>query len=393
MIKLTVRKERLGPVLGRHPWLFSGALKSIPNGLIAGEPVELYNENNQYLAGGYFSSYSQIAVRLWSFQEGEIIDDNFFIRRVERAHALRQKYLASSGTNAYRLINGESDLLPGLIVDKYNDYLSLQFHTKGMELYKTRILSALQQVIKPKGIYERSENLARRQDGLESYSALLSGEVPERVEIEENNLKFLVDIKEGQKTGFFLDQRDKRKSLQTYCRDAEVLNCFSYSGGFSVYALAAGAKRVVSVDVSASAMDLAKENIKLNGFSLERCEFIVEDVKKYLPSQAPNSFDVIILDPPAFIKDRHKKIPGVSGYKRINELALPILREQGILVSCSCSYHLSLEEFRRLLTETFGRNKVTAQLLESQTHNLDHPILCAHEEGSYLKTLFFRILK
>jgi len=389
MVELKVRKNRLGPVLGRHPWVFSNALMDVPDGLAPGTSVRLTDEQGGYLASGYFNSYSQIAVRIWGHDPAEAIDREFFVQRIKTAHSIRQRYLESPDTNAYRLINGESDFLPGLIVDKYADHLVLQCHTKGIETWKESIIEALVECLAPKGIYERSELGVRKTEGGGGTAGLLAGEVPETVEIRENGFRFLVDIKEGQKTGFFLDQRDKRRALVKYAKGADVLNCFSYTGGFTVYALAGGARRTVSVDVSRRALELAKENIKLNGFDLASCEFIDADVKKYLRDEAPSGrFGVMVLDPPAFIKDRRKKADGLRGYRGINEAAMRAVPEDGgILFSCSCSAHLSLEEFRYMLSESAGRARRDCRILETYTHGLDHPELVAYTEGDYLKCL------
>lgn len=390
MIDLKVRKNRLGPVLGRHPWVFSGGLEFIPEGIPSGETVRLLDDAGIFLAQGYFNSYSQIAIRVWSYDESEKVDQGFFERRIQSAIELRKKFVASEKTDSYRVVNSENDFLPGLVVDKYADYLSIQFHNHGIEAYRSQIVAALVKIIKPKGIFERSDAFARRSEETQSRVGLLVGEVPDRVLIKENGLKFFVDIIGGQKTGFFLDQRDKRAALQKYVVDQKVLNCFSYTGGFSVYALAAGAKKVVSVDISAPAIEMAKENVKLNGLDLARCEFIVADVKEYLRTAA-DDFGVIILDPPAFIKDRRKKNEGLRGYKGINDLALRILPNSGILATCSCSAHLTLSEFRYVISEAAGRAKRSARILETYTHGFDHPELVPFVEGEYLKCLFLTV--
>ncbi len=387
MLKMTIKNERSGPVRGFHPWIFSKALASIPEGIAPGEPVLLYDQSGLFLASGYFSSYGQISVRLWGQDEALGID--FFARRIARARDIRLQYVDSEGTNAYRLINGENDLLPGLIVDKYGNYLVLQFHTRGIERWKDTIVDALEQTLGPRGIYERSDIPVRHFDDLGPAKGPLRGQVPEFIEIKENGLRFLVDVREGQKTGFFLDQRDKRFAFMKYARKKDVLNCFSYTGGFSVYALAGGARRVTSVDSSGRALDLARENITLNGFDDSLCEFVCEDVKKYLRDPA-KSFEAIILDPPAFIKDRRKKHEGLSGYKSINELALRHLAPGGILLTCSCSAHLSLNDFRYLLSEVGAKTHRAMSILEEYTHGIDHPQLVPFTEGEYLKAILVR---
>jgi 23S rRNA (cytosine1962-C5)-methyltransferase len=387
MITLTVKQKRTGPIAGFHPWVFSQALAAIPDGITSGEPVHLKNEKGEFLAAGYFSSYSQIAVRIWGYDKEETIDETFFARRIEKARGIRRRYLESPETDAFRIINGENDLLPGLIVDKYADYLVVQFHTAGIEAWKEKIVIALEEIIRPKGIYERSDVAVRRFDHLDSVQGVLSGSVPELITIRENGLQFLVDVKHGQKTGFFLDQRDKRKAFTKYGKDASVLNCFSYTGGFSVYALAGGAKKVTNIDSSQTAIDLAQENVRLNGFDADKCRFVCEDVKVYLRNNTER-FDAIVLDPPAFVKDRRKKKEGIEGYKSINGMAMRALTENGILVTCSCSNHLSLEEFRFLLSEAGGKARRGFKILETFTHGIDHPQSVPFSEGEYLKCFF-----
>ncbi len=390
-VSLSVGQKRVGPILGGHPWVFSGAIRSIPEGLTSGEVIDLRDDDGIFLARGYFNSYSQIAVRILTYHEEEQINEAFFTKKIARALKMRSEYVLSDKTDACRVIHSENDGIPGLVVDKYGDYLSLQFHTPGLEVFKEMIISALVAVVKPLGIYERSDVAVRqaRDEGGERLT--LYGEVPDRVEIKENGLRFIVDIKEGQKTGFFLDQREKRKALQGFAKGKDVVNCFSYSGGFSVYAAAAGAKSVKSIDVSASAIELAKENMELNGFVGDQYTYEVEDVKKYLKEAEDACVDILILDPPAFIKSRHKIRQGVRGYRNINEEGLRLVREDGILVSCSCSSHLSYQDFRHLLSEAGARSGKQLQILETFFHGMDHPELVPYTESTYLKTLFMRV--
>ncbi|MEK7625303.1 MAG: class I SAM-dependent rRNA methyltransferase [Patescibacteria group bacterium] len=417
MIKLTVHSNRIGPIRGRHPWVFSGALKQIPEGIAGGEPVELTDEAGSYLASGYFNSYSQIAVRVWDWERAEV-NQEFFSARIRDAFELRKKFVLNKKTNACRIVNGENDLLPGLIVDLYGDYAVVQFHNPGIERWKKEIVEALVTEIKLKGIFERSDVRDRkraqivipaqeresttvdtRQPIVDSRSwsgmtnevgmtGLLFGKIPNEIKILENGYKFQVNIKEGQKTGFFLDQRDKRQALEKYSKGKSVLNCFSYTGGFSVYALGAGAKKVVSVDSSKPALEEAERNVILNKLDEKKAEFILADVKEYLADRAKDEFDVIILDPPAFVKDRRKVHEGLQGYRKINEAALRILPKNGILVTCSCSAHVSLQDFRFMLSEAAARAGRTVQIIETFTHGIDHPNLVAFTEGEYLKCIF-----
>ncbi|HEX9782889.1 MAG TPA: class I SAM-dependent rRNA methyltransferase [Opitutaceae bacterium] len=390
MTTLTVRRNRIGPVVARHPWIFAGALEDVPEGLETGAAVRMVAPDGRFLGQGYFNGYSQIAVRIWSWDENERIDDAFFRHRIQRALALRERMVAGTNTNAYRLIFGENDLLPGLVVDRYADYFCIQCHTRGIEVWRDAVVRALVEVAHPAGIYERSDVRVRRTEGAEATTGLLRGELPALVEILENGLRFFVDIAGGQKTGFFLDQRDKRAALRRYARDRRVLNCFCYTGGFSVYAGAAGATHITSIDVSSRALEIAWQNVEANQLPADRFEFVCADVKNYLaaPERATERpFDVIILDPPAFVKDRRKVKEGLVGYRRINEAALRILAPDGILVTCSCSGHISQADFRHLLAECAGRAGRTVQILETHGHGPDHPELAPYTESAYLKTL------
>ncbi len=396
MLQLTVRTERSGPIRGRHPWVFSGALHQIPDGIPHGEPVELVDERGIFLAAGYFNSYSQIAVRLWSFAPVKEITTEFFAEKIRTAAAIRTQWLQSDTTNAYRLIHGENDGLPGLIVDRYADYLVVQFHTPGMARWKKEIIAALVSAENPRGIFERSD-VGRRtavHASEESVTGVLYGEVANDIEIRENGLRFAVNVHEGQKTGFFLDQRDKRQALQKYVAGKTVLNCFSYTGGFSVYARAASAIRVTSVDASQHALQYAEKNMALNGFADEASRYEVADVKDYLSElittthATPHPYDVIILDPPAFVKDRRKIKEGLVGYRAINEQALRLLPPGGILVTASCSAHVTLHDFRFMLSEAAARAKRSVRILETYTHGIDHPETAAFVEGDYLKCFF-----
>lgn len=392
MVTLTVRKERVGPIRGRHPWVFSGALQAIPEGLKSGDPVRLVDEQANFLATGYFNSYSQMAVRLWGFEDEEAVDETFFRKRIHLALELRLAYVANESTDSYRLVHAENDWLPGLIVDRYGEYLSLQCHTSGIARWKEQVVAALVAELEPKGIFERSDVRDRQDAQRETMTGLLYGEMPDEITMLENGHRFIVDVKGGQKTGFFLDQRDKRQALTKYVEDKKVLNCFSYTGGFSVYALATGAERVVSVDASMPALELAEKNVGLNKLPLEKAEFIAADVKEYLADRQMGEFDVIILDPPAFVKDRRKVREGLQGYRKINELALRILPKNGILVTASCSAHVTLTDFRFMLSEAAARAGRSVQILETYTHGIDHPETVAFTEGEYLKCLFARVL-
>ncbi len=391
MTTLQVANKKTGPIHRGHPWVFSGALKQIPEGLATGSPVRLTDEDGNYLASGYFNSYSQIAVRIWDYEDTPV-DQAFITARIQSAFDLRKQFVESEQTNAFRLINSENDFLPGLIVDKYAGYLAVQFHTRGIEVWKPQILQALIDVLQPKGIYERSNSRSRQVEQAQEQEGLLHGSMPDSIEILENGIRYAVNVKEGQKTGFFLDQRDKRAALQTYVKGKRVLNCFSYTGGFSISAALAEAAFVTSVDASRPALEQAETNAGLNGIDSSSMEYILADVKAYLHDLQQGAFDVIILDPPAFIKDRRKIKEGLRGYRSINELAMAKLPQNGILLTCSCSAHLSPDDFRFMLSEAAARAKRRVQIIETFGHGIDHPELPAFTESNYLKCFFVRVL-
>lgn len=392
MTKLIIHTQKIGPILRGHPWVFSGAIVNLPEGLEFGEPVKLYSDNDEFLAQGFFNSYSQLAVRIWGYQENEEVNDEFFQTRIELAWSIRLQAIDQNKTNCYRIVNSENDFLPGLIVDKYADYLVVQFHNRGIEAWQEQIINALVDIVKPKGLYDKTYKRSLTEEEAENRSRLLFGKVPTTIKVKENGLLFAVDVAEGQKTGFFLDQREKRQALSKYVKDKNVLNCFSYTGGFSVYALAAGAKHVTSVDVSPKAIELAEKNFFLNAFPKTKYTSICEDVKKYLRQIEPNQFEVVILDPPAFIKERDKKKEGMVGYKSINEITMKMMPSNSILMTCSCSAHLSLDEFKNILVNASINAGRTIQILEVLTFAPDHLELPSFTEGGYLKALILRVL-
>jgi len=392
MTKLIVHTKKIGPILRGHPWVFSGALINIPEGLKYGEPIKLYSPANEFLAQGFFNSYSQLAIRVWGYDENEEVNDAFFAERIEQALSIRLQTIDQKQTDCFRIVNSENDFLPGLIVDKYADYLVVQFHNRGIEAWQENIVNALIDVVKPKGIYDKTYKRSLTEEEAATRSRLLFGKVPETIKIKENGLYFNVDVVEGQKTGFFIDQRDKRHALMKYVKDKNVLNCFSYTGGFSVYAAAGGAKHVTSVDVSPKAIELAEKNFELNNLPKSSYTLVCEDVKKYLRQIEPGTFDVIILDPPAFIKERDKKKEGVVGYKSLNENTMKIMPANSILLTCSCSAHLDMEEFKNTIINASINAKRQIQFLEILTFSPDHLELPSFTEGAYLKAIFVRVI-
>lgn len=371
-----------------HPWLFSRAIAKVPAGLQSGALVHIVADNGEVVGTGYYNAHSQIAVRLFAFQE-TVVDADFFVKKFQEALAFRKRFLDLASTDAFRLVFSESDGLPGLIVDVYGEYLVLQIHTMGMDTLRPTIVDALVKVLQPTGIYERSDLDVRKKEGLKTFpTGLLYGqEPPKEHTIQEHGLTYLVDIPRGQKTGFFLDQRENRLAVRGYVRDKNVLNLFSYSGGFSVSALAGGAKKVTSVDISESALELARKNFTLNNFQPDDHEFVAGDVFAFLEKMAQNKqkYDLIVVDPPAFVKNQDSLSHGTNAYIKLNAQAMKLLSDDGILVSSSCSSHVSLELFRMILFKAAlaaGRELI---LLEQKNQPADHPLNINFPEGEYLK--------
>jgi len=394
MTRVVLKRGREKPVLNRHPWIFSGAIQRIKGEVADGEVVAVADHQGHFLARGYLNRRSQITVRLLTWDESEVIEGDFWRRRLERALASRQALADDPSTNAYRLVNAESDLLPGLVLDRYGDYLAAQFLTLGIERWKAELVGLMADLLKPRGIYERSDVEVRKKEGLAQVSGLLyGGEPPDLVEVTENGHRFLVDIKTGHKTGFYLDQRENRQKLTRYCPGKEVLNCFSYTGAFSVYAAAAGAGRITNVESSAEALGLARRNVALNGFADRGDEYVEGDVFQVLRGYRDQgrSFDLIILDPPKFAYSQHQVESACRGYKDINLLAMQIIAPGGILFTFSCSGLVSPDLFQKVLFGASVDANRDVQIIERLSQASDHPILLTFPESEYLKGLVCRV--
>jgi 23S rRNA (cytosine1962-C5)-methyltransferase len=390
MQRIFLKKGREAPVLRGHPWIFSGAIEKVEGD---GEDVavaDIFDSQKTWIARGFLNVKSQIRVRVVTWKK-ESIDRAFFSRRLSQALSPRERYLSAT-TNGYRLINGEGDFLPGLIVDRYDDFLVCQFFTAGMEMFKADIVEALNELVDVKGISERSEGKVRAEEGLEPAVGGLAGEIPpDTISILENRNKFVVDIKRGQKTGFFLDQRDNRAFLSTLARGQRMLNCFSYSGAFSVYGFDGGAQSVITLDSSRPALELAERNLALNGFDRAEGELLKGDAFTYL-KESDSNFDLIVLDPPSLAPRRSDINAATGAYKFLNLHALKRLEPGGILLTFSCSQHLTADLFQKVV---FGAavdagRKVT--ILRKLGHPMDHPVSLHHPEGEYLKGLALRVL-
>lgn len=391
----SLKPHREESLLGGHLWIFSGALQQPPRWVEPGGLLDVKSATGQFVARGYYNPRTDIAIRILTRNSAEAIDSDFLRKRIREAQSLRAVFLPQQ-TNAYRLIHSEGDGLPGLVVDRYADILVAQVHTLGMEHLLPQLVDALMEETGARGLLLRNESQARRREGLEVEGPrVIAGEVPQQVEIVENGVRFTVDPWQGQKTGFFLDQRDKREALRKYARGGRVLNCFCYSGGFSVYAaLSDESTRTVSVDVSAPAIEAARHHFALNGLDPAQHEFQVEDVFTYLEhaSEREERFDVVVLDPPAFAKNQGARTQALKAYRRLNTLGMQALRPGGILLTCSCSGVIGMDDLLGIVSNSAQRHKRSVQLLESYTHGVDHPTNLAMPETNYLKAVFCRIL-
>lgn len=388
LVKL--KKGRDKSVLRKHPWIFSGAINSLEDVTINGQTVEVFSFDGKFLGYGSYSLQSQIAVRLYSFDKNELVDRDFFIKRISDAVSLRNNLINKETTNAYRIINSESDSLPGLIVDKYNQTLVCQFLSAGAEFWKKDITEILIQQLNPTTIFERSDSDVRLKEGLQQSKGVLWGQEPDGlIEIVENGKKFFVDIRNGHKTGFYIDQRDNREILTEYCNGKNVLNCFSYSGGFSVYAIKSGATKVTNIDSSKEALDLAEKNFSLNKIESNRYENINDDVFTVLRTfrDSRKEFDVIVLDPPKFAESFSQVEKASRGYKDINLLALKLLKKDGLLFTFSCSGHISFELFTKIVSDAALDSGKTIQIIRYLHQSKDHPIITNFPESLYLKGL------
>ncbi len=387
--RIFLKPGREASLLRGHPWIFSGAIASVEGKPEAGDVAVVATRKGEPLALGFYNPLSDIAIRLLTTDTTTSVDRFFWQKRIRAATALRVKVLPG-GTTAYRLINAEGDGMPGLVVDRYGDYLVLSIATAGMEKHRRTVLDVLTEEMKPSGIYERSEGRARKLDGMEDRTGPISGELPETMEIIENHLRFKVNIIAGQKTGFFLDQRPNRELAGRLSSQATVLNCFSYSGAFSVYCARGGAGRVISVETSEQANELARWNLQNNGLSPENHPLIRDDAFTYF-RKTDELFDLIILDPPAFAGSKKDTAKAARAYKDINLQAAKHLREGGILATFSCSNYIDEPLFSKIVLGAVRDAGKTARLLQTLGPGPDHPTNLAHPEGRYLKGLLLSI--
>ena len=388
--KIILKPNRDKPVRQKHPWIFSGAIERMDAASVDGEVVEVLTSQGEFLARGYLNRRSQITVRLLTWQADEAVDEDFWARRLARAISWR----VMGDCEARRLVNAESDGLPGLIVDRYGEWLIVQALTLGIEGFKLIIAQQLNALLKPRGIYERSDVDVREKEGLAQASGGLTGEEPpERVEIEEGGQRYLVDVKRGHKTGFYLDQRENRQKIQAYVANADVLNLFAYTGGFAVAALRANAKSVVSVDSSADVLQLAQENVRLNGLPVSAGDFVEADVFSYLRKlrAEKRTFDMIIADPPKLAQTQGQIEKAARAYKDLNLVAMQLLRPGGTLITFSCSGLVTSELFQKIVFGAAVDAGRDVQIIERLSQSSDHPVLLSFPEGEYLKGLVCRV--
>jgi len=387
--KVFLRKGMHHRVESGHPWIYKTEI-DYENGLVSpGDIVDVYNFRQRFIGRGYWNGRSQITIRLLSRQQEEI-NRAFFQRKIAAAWEYRQKFV--SEPDYCRLIFGEADFLPGLIVDKFGSYMVVQTLALGIDRYKEMIVSLLSEMFQPAGIFERNDVSVRELEGLPQQKGFLQGEFPTLITVQENGFPFYADIENGQKTGFFYDQRENRSFLQPIMPGATVLDCFCHTGSFAVHAAKYGAKSVEAVDISAQAVELAIQNARLNQVE-EICRFQVGNAFDVLRtwSDQQRLFDVVILDPPAFTKSRSSLEGAARGYKEINLRGLKMVRPGGFLVTCSCSYHMDRDLFRAVVNDAAQDAKRQIRQVEYRTQAKDHPILPAASETEYLKFLVVQV--
>lgn len=375
-------------------WIFDNEIASILGSFEDGDIVAVHDFDGYGLGKGFINRNSKIRVRMMTRNRHQEIDEAFLKMRVQEAWDYRKKV---SDTGSCRVIFGEADFLPGLVVDKFSDVLVVQSLALGIDRLKDQIVELLKEVlaadgIKIRGVYERSDAKVRRQEGMELYKGFIGEAFDTNVEIEENGVRYMVDVKDGQKTGFFLDQKYNRKAIQHLCKDAKVLDCFTHTGSFALNAGYGGAKEVTGVDASELAVEQAILNSKLNGME-DRVKFICRDVFELLPEleEKGEKFDVVILDPPAFTKSRNSVKNAVKGYREINLRAMKLVRDGGFLATCSCSHFMTYELFTQTIHQAARNVHKRLRQVEYRTQAPDHPILWAAEESYYLKFYIFQV--
>ena len=386
MLKVILNKNEEENILNGYPWVFSNEIINFEGQIENGKVCSVYTFDHQFVAYGFLNTNSKIMVRILSLDEKEVINKEFFRKRIEYALEHRR----TLGWSATRLVFSEADFLPGLVVDKYGDYLSVQFMSLGMDLIKQDIVDILVELTGCKGIYERSDMSVREKEGLEQIKGFLYGKFNPRVEIVEDDIRMIVDMENGQKTGYFLDQKLNRDILRLYAKDKNVLDAFSNVGGFALHACKYGARHVDACDISQRACDEITSNAKLNGFNQLEAKCV--DVFDFLHDEAnKDKYDLIVLDPPAFSKSKDSLKKAYRGYKDINMQAMKIIKRGGYLLTFSCSQHMTPDLFMQMVSEAAHDAKRTVQFLDFRIQSPDHPALLQAGEQLYLKCLILRV--
>ena len=388
LARAILRPGREKPVLGGHPWIFSGSIERLEGYRLPGDPCEILSAAGERLGFGYLNANSQIVCRVVSRDEPP--GPRLWAARLDAAFALRARLApGDEGTDAWRLVNSEGDFLPGLIVDRYGSGLCVQFLTAGMERSRSQLLEMLRERLAPGFVYERSDSPLRGEEGLAPAVGLLSGALPSPLVIREGGLEFTIDPARGHKTGFYLDQRDNRRLAGQLSRGVPVLNCFCYTGGFSVHAAAGGGAPVVSVDLSRDAVELARANLERNGFADASARCVRADVFHHLRADR-SRYGLIVLDPPKFARREGEVADAARGYHDINRLALERLSPGGHLLTFSCSQAVNLILFQQIVFEAAKEARQELQVLGRLGAGADHPFNACHREGEYLKGLWLR---
>lgn len=388
MFDITLKSGKDKAVRMGHPWVFTGAIAKISGDIKSGDLCIVRSSNGDVLATGYYNSVSAIAIRILSFGR-EAFDFSLLERRVFQAIKYRSSILNDS-TDSCRLTNSEGDFLPGLIVDKFGKGLVVQLLTSGMERFRKDLIDRLQAICKPSFIYERSDTESRKREGLGESEGLIFGSLPELVIVTENDVRFLVDIRKGQKTGFFFDQRVNRELLKSYAADRRMCDCFSYSGAFAVNALSANVRSIECVDISKNAIDYVKKNINLNFSAEKKVSTVQADIFNYL-RETTNIYDLIVLDPPKFAKHPGEIERAARGYKDINLAAMKKIAPEGVIFTFSCSNAVDTKLFRQIVYSAAADCGRQVQVLHVLSAGSDHPVNIAHKEGEYLKGLVLRV--
>lgn len=371
-----------------HPWIYRSDIDNVEAGANPGDIVDICSNKNKFLGRGFYNPKSQISLRILTY-EHEQIDYGFFYNRIRDAWEYRRKV---ADTNSCRVVFSESDFLPALVVDKFSDILVLQTSSLGIEKYKEELTDILCDLIKPRGVYERNDIPVRELEGLEQKKGFLRGSFDTNVIMTENGIRFVVDVAEGQKTGYFLDQKENRAALSPFVKGARVLDCFSHTGSFALHAATYGASSVLGLDISEHAVETATANAKLNGLE-NICRFesanVFDRLREY--DSRNEHFNTIILDPPAFAKNKSSVEGAIRGYKEINLRAMKILDRGGFLVTCSCSHHIDPEMFMDILYNAGIDSRRKVRLVEYRSQAKDHPVLVAAPETEYLKCAILQI--